>query len=148
MIDDAITELAPLVGTRTACTAVGRPQANHYRRHRTFAADAATVDLGHVGATYFTGTVNFTNRSVSVDGVIRALSTSCRRVYASAYDASGNPLDRIRSTSTWCTTSPTQHIPLEANVPDGAAIVVVQFTDASANQIDICSVVRGDTACT
>jgi hypothetical protein len=112
------------------------------------AADGATVDLGHVGATYFTGTVNFTNRSVSVDGVIRALSTSCRRVYASAYDANANPLGPIRSTSTWCTTSPAQHIPLEANVPGGAAIVVVEFTDAAANQIDICSVVRGETACT
>jgi putative transposase len=34
MIDDAIAELAPLVGTRAACRATGRPQANHYRRHR------------------------------------------------------------------------------------------------------------------
>jgi putative transposase len=34
MIDDAITELAPLVGTRGACAAAGRPQASHYRRHR------------------------------------------------------------------------------------------------------------------
>jgi putative transposase len=34
MIDDAITELEPLVGTRQACRATGRPQANHYRRHR------------------------------------------------------------------------------------------------------------------
>lgn len=34
MIDDAITELAPLIGVREACTAVGRPQATHYRRHR------------------------------------------------------------------------------------------------------------------
>jgi putative transposase len=34
MIDDAIAELAPLVGTRQACQATGRPQANHYRRHR------------------------------------------------------------------------------------------------------------------
>ncbi|MGH2604518.1 MAG: IS3-like element IS1141 family transposase, partial [Dehalococcoidia bacterium] len=34
MIDNAITELEPLVGTRKACTAVGRPQASHYRRHR------------------------------------------------------------------------------------------------------------------
>jgi putative transposase len=34
MIDDAITELAPLVGTRAACAATGRPQASHYRRHR------------------------------------------------------------------------------------------------------------------
>ena len=34
MIDEAIAELAPLVGTRQACQATGRPQANHYRRHR------------------------------------------------------------------------------------------------------------------
>jgi putative transposase len=34
MIDDAITELAPLTGVREACTAVGRPQSSHYRRHR------------------------------------------------------------------------------------------------------------------
>ena len=34
MIDDAVAELAPLVGVRAACRAVGRPQANHYRRHR------------------------------------------------------------------------------------------------------------------
>jgi putative transposase len=34
MIDDAITELQPLVGVREACAATGRPQANHYRRHR------------------------------------------------------------------------------------------------------------------
>jgi putative transposase len=34
MIDDAITELTPLVGTRGACRAVGRTQASHYRRHR------------------------------------------------------------------------------------------------------------------
>ena len=34
MIDEAIAELAPLVGTRQACRATGRPQANHYRRHR------------------------------------------------------------------------------------------------------------------
>jgi hypothetical protein len=35
MIDAAITELEPLLGTRAACAATGRPQANHYRRHRT-----------------------------------------------------------------------------------------------------------------
>jgi hypothetical protein len=34
MIDDAITELAPLVGTRKACRVTGRVQASHYRRHR------------------------------------------------------------------------------------------------------------------
>lgn len=34
MIDDAITELTPLIGIRSACAATGRPQASHYRRHR------------------------------------------------------------------------------------------------------------------
>ena len=34
MIDEAITELAPLVGTREACRVTGRPQATHYRRRR------------------------------------------------------------------------------------------------------------------
>lgn len=34
MIDDAITELVPLVGVRTACRVVGRAQASYYRRHR------------------------------------------------------------------------------------------------------------------
>ena len=34
MIDDAIAELAPTVGVKAACVAVGRPRANHYRRHR------------------------------------------------------------------------------------------------------------------
>jgi putative transposase len=33
-IDEAIAELAPLIGTRAACRATGRAQANHYRRHR------------------------------------------------------------------------------------------------------------------
>jgi putative transposase len=34
MIDDAVTELTPLVGVRAACRATGRAQASHYRRHR------------------------------------------------------------------------------------------------------------------
>jgi hypothetical protein len=111
------------------------------------ADDGATVYLGGVGATYFSGTINFTNRSASVDGVLRALSTSCRRVYASSWDANGGELD-FRSTSTWCTTSPTQHIALAANVPGGAAYVVVELTDANGNEIDICSVARGESVCT
>ena len=40
MTDEAITELAPLVGTREACRVTGRPQANHYRRHRQSPAPA------------------------------------------------------------------------------------------------------------
>jgi putative transposase len=35
MIDEAISELTPITGSvRSACRAAGRPQANHYRRHR------------------------------------------------------------------------------------------------------------------
>jgi putative transposase len=34
MIDDAIADLAPVVGVRAACAAVGEAQARHYRRHR------------------------------------------------------------------------------------------------------------------
>ncbi|MFF0372615.1 IS3 family transposase [Micromonospora sp. NPDC005087] len=34
LVDDAIAELEPLIGTRAACRATGRAQANHYRWHR------------------------------------------------------------------------------------------------------------------
>lgn len=32
-VEDAVGKLAPLVGTRAACAAVGRPRATHYRHH-------------------------------------------------------------------------------------------------------------------
>lgn len=34
LMDQAISELAPLVGVKAACEAVGRPRATHYRQHR------------------------------------------------------------------------------------------------------------------
>jgi putative transposase len=34
VIDQAIDELAPILGVRAACQAVGRPRGSHYRRHR------------------------------------------------------------------------------------------------------------------
>lgn len=34
MIDDAVTELEPVVGVRVACEALGEPRARWYRRHR------------------------------------------------------------------------------------------------------------------
>lgn len=34
VIDEAIAQMSPLIGVRAACRATGRPQANHYRRHR------------------------------------------------------------------------------------------------------------------
>jgi putative transposase len=35
VIDEAIGELAPVVGVKAACAALGEPRARHYRRHRT-----------------------------------------------------------------------------------------------------------------
>jgi len=43
MIDDAITELRPLIGVRAACRATGRAQASHYRRHRSSPMPAGPV---------------------------------------------------------------------------------------------------------
>lgn len=43
MIDEAIRELEPLIGTRAACRATGRAQASHYRRHRRSPAPARPV---------------------------------------------------------------------------------------------------------
>jgi putative transposase len=34
VIDEAVTELGPVVGTRAACRALGEARARHYRRHR------------------------------------------------------------------------------------------------------------------
>ncbi|MGH9036746.1 MAG: IS3 family transposase, partial [Acidimicrobiia bacterium] len=34
MIDEAITDLAPVVGVKAACGSLGRPRATYYRRHR------------------------------------------------------------------------------------------------------------------
>ena len=40
MTDEAIGELAPLIGVRAACRATGQPQAGYYRRHRQSPAQA------------------------------------------------------------------------------------------------------------
>ena len=34
MVDQTIAELAPILGTRVSCTALGRSRATYYRRHR------------------------------------------------------------------------------------------------------------------
>lgn len=43
MIDETISELAPMVGIAAACRAVGRPRASHYRRHATTPAPPRVV---------------------------------------------------------------------------------------------------------
>ncbi|MEU6261104.1 hypothetical protein [Streptomyces sp. NPDC047043] len=109
------------------------------------AADRASFDLT-VGATYFRGTIDFYNRSVSVDGVLRGLTTGCRRGAAWANDASGKVLDH-RSTSLVCNGAVSRQIPLTADVPGGAAIVEVDLLDADGHIIAFCFAVRGDEYC-
>ena len=49
MTGAAITELAPVVGVRAACAAVGAPQANWYRRHRQSPAPQRPAPVPHRG---------------------------------------------------------------------------------------------------
>jgi hypothetical protein len=44
VIDALFSKLEPLLGAKTACRAVGRPRASHYRRRRPRAAPAAPTD--------------------------------------------------------------------------------------------------------
>jgi putative transposase len=47
MTDTAITELAPVIGSRAACDAVGAPQASWYRRHRKSPAPERPAPVPH-----------------------------------------------------------------------------------------------------
>src|SRR3954447_9973698 len=47
MTDAAISELAPVIGVRAACAAVGAPQATWYRRHRQSPAPERPVPVPH-----------------------------------------------------------------------------------------------------
>ena len=47
MTSDAITALAPRIGTRAACRAAGVPQASWYRRHRASAAPPRRPPVPH-----------------------------------------------------------------------------------------------------
>jgi len=46
--DQAVLELAPMVGTVAACAAAGRSRATHYRRHRVGPAQAPPAPVAHV----------------------------------------------------------------------------------------------------
>jgi putative transposase len=48
MTDAAVTELAPTVGVRAACQAIGAAQAGFYRRHRASPAPARPTPVPHV----------------------------------------------------------------------------------------------------
>ncbi len=47
MTDTAITELAPAIGVRAACDAVGAAQAGYYRRNRHSPAPPRRAPVGH-----------------------------------------------------------------------------------------------------
>lgn len=84
------------------------------------------------GASYFSGTITWYNRSVGVAGTFKAVG--CRRVYASAW-AGGSELDE-RSSSTHCNSTTFETIPLAANVPGGAAWVDIIMTDQNGAYLD------------
>lgn len=47
MTDAAVADLAPAIGVRSACTAVGAPQASYYRRHRHSPAPRRPAPIPH-----------------------------------------------------------------------------------------------------
>ena len=47
MTDTAINQLAPVIGVRAGCQAVGTPQAGWYRRHRQWPAPARPAPVPH-----------------------------------------------------------------------------------------------------
>jgi len=109
------------------------------------AADRATFDVT-VAATYYRGTFYFYNRSVVVDGVLRGLSTGCRRGGAWAYDAGGHPLAH-KTTSLVCNGAVERDIPLSWDVPGAASSVVVDLLDADGKLLKYCVATRGDEYC-
>ncbi|MFG2172553.1 hypothetical protein ACGFMO_14435 [Streptomyces niveus] len=125
------SKLAAAVGTMTlaAGTLMALPAATATAAPAT--VTAVTDYSVPVGQTYTKGTLNFTNRSVSVNGEQKSVGTGtgeCRKTYATAYDGNGNPLD-ARSTTPVCGRSGPVDIPLTANVAGGAAYVEVCLLD-------------------
>ncbi len=110
------------------------------------ADDRAIFDLPF-GATYYSGTIEFYNRSVIVAGSLRGLSTGCRRGAASAETADGRTLD-YNTTSATCTGPVHREIHLSADVVGGARIVQVWLVDeANGNFLVGCAVKRGGDRC-
>lgn len=110
---------------------------------------AAAEDPAHVSLsyyeTYFVGKVNWFNRSVRVDGQLRALSGSCRRVYVQTFNSAHVQLG-AQSTSLQCGTSE-QHITVPADVPGGASFVWVLFLAPDGRQLDSCEAQPGYETC-
>lgn len=101
-------------------------------------APAASADVSRtieardikVGASYMTGTITFYNRSVSVKGPAHLVG--CRTIYATAYDIQeGGGLKRIDigSSSPQCDKDHLINIPLDADTPGGADMVMLEMRD-------------------
>ncbi|WP_406131585.1 hypothetical protein [Streptomyces sp. NBC_00989] len=123
------THLAAAVGSvvLTAGTLLGAPAAGA----QTAAYPTTTFDVTY-GASYARGTLTWYNRSVGVDGTLRAVG--CRRAWIGTYTASASELD-ARSTSTQCDATYPIVTTVPADVPGGAGIVVVCVADANANPL-------------
>ncbi|MFF0203216.1 hypothetical protein [Streptomyces sp. NPDC005017] len=126
-------QLAAAVGSAvlTAATVLGAPAAGA----QTAAYPTTPITGVSYGASYISGTLTWYNRSVGVDGALRAVG--CRRAWVGAYDASGIRLG-AKSTSTKCdvTYSLNEFPAVPADVPGGAAYVVVCLDDATASPLD------------
>ncbi|SHM90699.1 hypothetical protein [Actinacidiphila paucisporea] len=112
-----------------------------------FAAPSATAASANVslpyGASYYTGTATWSNRSVAIDGSFKA--TGCRRVYARAF-AGSTSLD-FRSTSTWCDTSGPADFTLVADVVGGSDNIWVYMTDENGKYLKEQTCYRSSGVC-
>jgi len=108
------------------------------------AEDPANVNLSYYN-TSFVGSVNWFNRSVRVDGQLRALPGSCRRVYVVTMNSGGRILGD-QSTSLQCGVSE-QHITVPADVPGGATYVQVLFKGPDESVLDACLAEIGYEVC-
>jgi hypothetical protein len=104
------------------------------------AADSVTrtieADDIKYGASYMTGTIAFYNRSVSVTGP--AHFVGCRTIYAIAYDIQeGGGLKRIDigSSSPQCDRDHFINIPLSADTPGGADMVMLEMRDGDGKPL-------------
>jgi len=78
-------------------------------------------------ASYARGTATWYNRSVGVTGTFKA--SNCRRMYAFTYTANSTPLD-ARSTSLHCNNTAPVDFSVLADVPGGAASLIICLADA------------------
>ncbi|WP_030355957.1 hypothetical protein [Streptomyces scopuliridis] len=86
------------------------------------------------GNTYTRGTITWYNRSVTVAGEHKSVDpASCRGTTAFTLDSAGNELRKDYSLYNVCGKSDTFSIPVDADVPGGAAFVRVCLDDGATN---------------